>query len=57
MTKEFMMLIAHDLGGDTSVRVYLLEDLVDVDGMNSFLFLSPWAMALPAAFPEVSVAS
>ena len=32
---------AHGLGGDTSVWVHLLQDLVDVDGIGLFPFLAP----------------
>ena len=33
---------AHSLGGDTGVRVYLLQDLVDVDGVTLLAGLSPF---------------
>ena len=32
---------AHGLGGDTSVWVHLLQDLVDVDGIGLLPFLAP----------------
>jgi len=32
---------AHGLGGDTSIRVHLLEDLVDVDGIRFLPLLVP----------------
>ena len=32
---------AHGLGGDTSVWVHLLQDLVDVDGIGFLPFLAP----------------
>ncbi|CAB4067763.1 unnamed protein product [Lepeophtheirus salmonis] len=33
---------AHGLGGDTSVGVDLLQDLVDVDGIRFFPFVGPF---------------
>ena len=35
---------AHGLGGDTSVRVHLLQDLVDVDGVRLLPLLVPFLL-------------
>lgn len=41
---------AHGLGGDTSVRVHLLEDLVDVDGVG---LLSPAVLLLAISLGDL----